>query len=225
MISQGQQFTNSKKTVEDIILFEQNQIADSAYIEWFKYHYLGYIVKENVGLCKIGIPYSIQGVKANIPTWLLVFLKGLPCESSVFYYFDLHGSNQISKVISKFPEMKSFEKICFRANADTDWNSFISNVWNFARNGTEIKLLNANHLLNRSNAYKKISGLILRGVELGFYGSFNLKWYQSESRLIEKLARLNLVDFWITHNFDITSLEYQKEKMAKELYNHICRRV
>lgn len=216
-----QQFTNTTEIVQDIILLEQYQIVDTAYIEWFKYHYRGYVVKENIASCKIGIPYSSQNIKTNVPTWLVVFLKGLPCESSVFFYFDLHASNQISKLMRQFPEMKSFEKICFRANIDTDWNSFLSTVWDFARHGTEIKLLNANLLLNRSNAYKKISGLILRGVELGFYGSFNLKWYQSENRLIEKLARLNLVDFWITNNFDITSIEYQKEKLVRKLYKHI----
>ena len=152
---------------------------------------------------------------------IMVFLKGMPCKTNVFFYLELSADYPVSKWISNFPEIKDLDRVYFRATMDTDWNSFLGSIWEFARNGTEIKLIDANQILKRKNAFKKISGLILRGVELGFYGLFEKKWYQSENRMIEKLASLSLVDFWVTSNFDITSIDYQKEKMVKELYKHI----
>ncbi len=208
--------------IEDTIVLELHQLFDLTYIEWFKYHFLGYVVRENVSVCNLGIPYIENNEKIKVPTWLIVFMKGLPCKSNLFYYFDLTIDCSISKLRNNFPEIQKMGIVYFRAMEQTDWNMFLSSIWEFARNGTDIKLLNTNIVLNQSNPYKKINGLILRGVGLGFYGVFEKKWYQSENRLVEKLASLNLVDFWITNNFDITDVAYQKEKMLKQLYQHIA---
>ena len=56
MVAKGQQKTNSK--IEDMILLEPSQLLDTSYIDWFKYHFLGYLVKENIEVCYVGIPYS-----------------------------------------------------------------------------------------------------------------------------------------------------------------------
>ena len=136
----------------------------------------------------------------------------------VFSYIDLNSKKSLLKWLEKYPHLKTSSCICFKASPKTDWNAFLGSVWDLAKEGLEIRLLDSNQIFTQSNALKKINSLILRGVFLGFYPSFPRKWFQSRDRVIQNIAKLRLVDFWIISVEDLESNNFNQ--FADNVYKY-----
>lgn len=199
---------------EVTLIFDTNQLLNRSYLEvsFEKIH----TIKELNDFEKLNI-----GIPVSSDTSILLSIIDrykFSFEVIIFEYIDLVEKKSVNHWIRKHPQLNEAKIIYFRASDKTDWNAFLNSVWDLAKVGTEIKLLDSNQIFSQSNALKKINSLVMRGVVLGFYPNFPKKWYQTENSAIKNIAKLKLVDFWMLSVPEIISNTHQKSKERKQLY-------
>lgn len=195
----------------EVFMIEQNR-------NQFKSLYVEYLKEEGFTSCKIGFPYLILGKRYEIGSWIDSFLSGFPCKVTQFYYFDLASDLKPSKWGIHFPEILEQPELYVRCSKSTDWNDFLASVWDFNKVNVHVQLLNTNAVLSHSKYQKIIQSLLFRGVSLGFHGSFQLKWWQTQNRFLKMFANWGVVDFWHTQSFEIHGKSYLLEKEIKLKY-------
>ncbi len=171
--------------------------------------------KKNI---KIGFPFLLEERTYEVPQIVGDFVKRHSDRVSCFFYHELNKRRGFQKWLKEFPEIKSTKLIYFKATEETDWGLFIGSIWDIAREGIDIRLLDSNKIFDTSNPMKKLNSLVLRGVSLGFFPNFPKKWFQSENRVIDQYARLKLVDFWSLSSLHKLSEKYGKEFQTLEAY-------
>jgi len=199
---------------EVTLIFDSSQLLNRSYLE-VSFEKI-YFLKQQSELRKLNIGFPIS----SDLTILLSILDryDFSFEVSTFEYIELTEKKSINHWIRKYPKLNDAKVLYFRASESTDWNSFLNSIWDLAKIGTEIRLLDSNLIFSQSNALKKINSLVMRGVILGFYPNFPKKWYQSEISVIKNMARLKLVDFWMISVPEIISNTYQKSLQRKQTY-------
>ena len=195
----------------EVFMIEQNR-------DQFKSHYVEYLKQERYKSCKIGFPYLVLGKRYEIGSWIDSFLTGFPCPVTYFYYFDLASEIKPSKWSVNFPEILEQPDLYVRCSKSTDWNDFLASIWDFNRVNVHVRLLNTNAVLGHPKYQKIIQSLLFRGVTLGFHGSFQLKWWQTQNRFLRMFADWGVVDFWHTQAFEFNSKSYLFEKENKLKY-------
>jgi len=195
----------------EVFMIEQNR-------NQFKTLYVEYLKEEGFTSCKIGFPYLVLGKRYEIGTWIDSFISGFPCTVNSFYYFDLASDLKPSKWSTSFPEILEQPDLYVRCSKSTDWNDFLASVWDFNKVNVHVHMLNANAVLSHPKNQKIIQSLLFRGVSLGFHGSFQLKWWQTQNRFLRMFANWGIVDFWHTQSFDCHSKSYLVEKENKLKY-------
>ncbi len=208
----------SRKLAEDLVLVQPEEFMTAQSREAFRTKYSEYLRQEGFTSCKIGFPYMILGKRNEMGDWLQPFLEAFPCPASVFYYFDLASEIRPGKWSTIFPEILSMPNLYVRCSKSTDWNDFLTSIWDFNKANVHVHLLNTNAVMHHQKYQKIIQSLLFRGVTLGFHGSFNLKWYQNRSRFLRSFANWGVVDFWHTKSFDLNTKEYLYEKENKLKY-------
>ncbi len=199
---------------EITIVFDSNQIRDKNYIEISvaKIHSL----KKECDFEKLNIGFPISSDSSLLISVLQK--NSFLFEVNTFEYIDLIDRKNSYQIIRNLTENNDSKIIYFKASENTDWNLFLNSLWDLAKVGTEIRLLDSNQIFSQSNSLKKINSLVMRGVILGFYPNFPKKWYQSDSAAIKQIARLKLVDFWMFYVQEIVSNTYQQSLLRKQIY-------
>lgn len=180
--------------------------------------YVGYIQQEGILISHIGLPYLVLNKRFEAGEWLGSFLSGIPCETKVFYYFELNNSVKPSQWLQQFPELLESKEIYVKGSRSADWNDFLSCIWDFNKINTQVFLLDSNCILDHPKSNKIIQSLLFRGVTLGFHGDFSTSWWQSKSRFIRMFADWGVLDFWQTKHYNLESKEFAEEKENKLKY-------
>jgi hypothetical protein len=180
--------------------------------------YSQYIQQEKIAISHIGLPYLVLNKRFEAGEWLGTFLSGIPCETKVFYYFELNNSVKPSKWLQEYPELLDSKEIYVRGSRAADWNDFLNCIWDFNKINTQVFLLDSNCVLDHPKSNKVIQSLLFRGVTLGFHGDFSTSWWQSKSRFIKMFADWGVLDFWQTKHYNIASKEFTEEKENKIKY-------
>ena len=167
---------------------------------------------------KIGFPFLLEERTYDIPKNMGEFMKENVNRVTCFFYYELNKRRGFQKWVKEFPEIKSSKSIYFKATEETDWGLFIGSIWDLAREGIDIRLLDSNKIFLASNPMKKLNSLVLRGVSLGFFPRFPKKWFQSENKVINQYAKLKLVDFWTLTTVHKLSEIYEKEFQTLAAY-------
>lgn len=180
--------------------------------------YAKYIQQEEIAISHIGLPYLVLNKRFEAGEWLDSFLNGIPCETKLFYYFELNHSLKPSKWLQQYPELSDSKEIYVRGSRAADWNDFLNSIWDFNKINTQVFLLDSNCALDHPKSSKIIQSLLFRGVTLGFHGDFSTSWWQSKSRFIKMFADWGVLDFWQTKHFNIDTKEFTEEKENKIRY-------
>ncbi len=203
---------------EDTLLLSPALFANSEVIDQTRIKYATYLKQEKFRECRIGIPYVVEDRVYDPLPWIGAFLHDLPAKATWFFFMDMSLRHDISKWTWSFPEIGENRVLYIKISRRINWNHFLSSIWDFVKNNIQVVLLDTNKVLMHPKHPKILQSLVLRGVQLGFHGEFNLSWWQNESRFVKKLAYLNIVDFWQTQYWDIEHPCSQKEIKNKILY-------
>jgi hypothetical protein len=204
---------------EDIILLGANVLSTVKSIDLTREGYAQYLLKEKFTACRIGIPYVVEGEIYDASSWITAFVHELPANASWFYYMDMSLRRDLSKWSWPFPDGGDQRILYIKCATEINWNDFLSSIWDLVKNNLSVVLLDTNKVLSHPKSDKILKSLVLRGVTLGFHGEFPKKWWQSNNRLVKKLAQQKIVDFWQTNFYDLNDWHYQVECHNKQHYS------
>lgn len=200
---------------EITLIFNSTQLRDRSYLEISIEGIYSIRELNEFEIINIGYPISSDASLLNS----IITRCSFSFKIFTFSYIDLIDKKSIDHSIRMYSQENNFKIIYFKASEKTDWNAFLNSVWDLAKIGTEIRLLDSNQIFSQNNALKKINSLVMRGVILGFYPNFPKKWYQSEVSAIKNVAKLKLVDFWMCSVHDIVSNNFKQSFHRKKIYN------
>jgi hypothetical protein len=205
----------------DTFLLTTEQLVSIETLSGILNLYSDYFLLQKFESCKIGIPYVVdQELWEPCPGVSSAFKsKGISFEW--FYYLDLSTQKQIGKYNHwTFPKVHPSKDIYIKCSHHMNWEHFLGSIWDFIKNEMNVILLDTNKVLTHPKHEKIMKALALRGVLLGFHGSFPVKWWESQKKMIKKLAYLELVDFWQSRCIDSKDKAFEKEIAAKVYYQH-----
>jgi hypothetical protein len=188
-------------------------------IDLTRERYAQYLLKEKFTACRIGIPYVVEGEIYDASSWITAFVHELPANASWFYYMDMSLRRDLSKWSWPFPDGGDQRILYIKCATEINWNDFLSSIWDLVKNNLSVVLLDTNKVLSHPKSDKILKSLVLRGVTLGFHGEFPKKWWQSNNRLVKKLAQQKIVDFWQTNYYDLNNRLHQVESHNKQYYS------
>lgn len=203
---------------EDTFLLDGENMADAESFKRSLTTYLGYLKLQNFKKCKVGIPFVVDGYHFNPDPMIELVWNGSDIKIDWFYYVNMSVKTDLQKWIWKFPNLKSSKNLYIKCSGSINWDEFLGSIWDFVKNDLNVILLDSNKILYHPKHEKILKSLALRGVSLGFHGDFPVKWWQNASRVIKKLAFLELVDFWQSKNIDVDDTAFQKEYRNKVKY-------
>ena len=204
---------------EDIILLCPEVLSTVKSIDLTRERYAQYLLKEKFTACRIGIPYVVEGEIYDASSWITAFVHELPANASWFYYMDMSLRRDLSKWSWPFPDGGDQRILYIKCATEINWNDFLSSIWDLVKNNLSVVLLDTNKVLSHPKSDKILKSLVLRGVILGFHGEFPKNWWQSNNRLVKKLAQQKIVDFWQTNYYDLNDWHYQVECHNKQHYS------